>query len=85
MPFVKDNVQKHLCLFLDVKINFLEHIKKIKKPNKGINVLSFIKDADREKVHSKKTKTFLESMNMDIWVDGTSNQLFVRGSRTKTK
>ena len=85
MPFVKDNVQKHLCLFLDVKINFLEHIQKIKKPNKGINVLSFIKDADREKVHSNKTKAFLESMNMDIWVDGTSNQLFVRGSRTKTK
>ena len=35
MPFVKGNVQKYLCLLLDVKLNFLEHIiKKIKKANK---------------------------------------------------
>ena len=40
MPIAKENIQKHWSLFLDVKLNFLEHINdKIKKENKGINVI----------------------------------------------
>ena len=39
MPIAKENVQKHLGLFLDGKLNFLRHIyEKIKKINKVINV-----------------------------------------------
>ena len=40
MPIVKENVQKYLGLFLDVKLNFLEHINdKIKKANEGISAI----------------------------------------------
>ena len=34
-----------------------------------------LKDTDREKVPSNKTPELTESMNMDIWEAGTSNQL----------
>ena len=34
----------------------------------------------REKVTSNKTPAFTKSMSMFIWVVGTSNQLFIRGS-----
>ena len=36
-----------------------------------------IKDTYREKALSKKTPALTKSMNIDIWVVGTSNQLFV--------
>ena len=39
-----------------------------------------LKDTHREKAASNKTPTLSTSMNMDIWVLGTSNQLFMRGS-----
>ena len=39
----------------------------------------------RKKAPSNKTQALSESMNMDIRVVGTSNQLFVTGSYTKTK
>ena len=42
-------------------------------------------DSHREKVPSNKTPTFTKSTNMGIWVVGTSNQLFIRGSLTETK
>ena len=32
----------------------------------------------REKIHSNETPVLMNSMNMDIWVVGTSNQLFKR-------
>ena len=38
------------------------------------------KDTHREKALSNKTTAFTTSMNMDIWVVGTSHQLFIRGS-----
>ena len=38
----------------------------------------------RKKAPSNKTQALSESMNMDIRVVGTSNQLFVTGSYTKT-
>ena len=43
------------------------------------------KDTNREKAPSQKTPALLESMNMDIWVVGTSNELFIAGSSTDTK
>ena len=38
------------------------------------------KDTHREKVPSNKTPALTKSTNMGIWVVGTSNQLFIRGS-----
>ena len=37
------------------------------------------KDAHRAKAHSKKTPALTKSMNMDIWVIGTLNQLVIKG------
>ena len=40
----------------------------------------------REKALSKKPPALTKSTNIDIWVAGTSNHLFViRGSSTETK
>ena len=39
-----------------------------------------LKDTNMEKTPSNKTSALTKSTNMDIWVVGTSNQLFVRGS-----
>ena len=39
-----------------------------------------IKDTHREKASSNKTPALTKSRNMGIWVVGTSNQLFIRGS-----
>ena len=44
-----------------------------------------IKDTHREKVPWNKTEALTESMNMDIWVVGTLNQLFIGGSQTEIK
>ena len=41
---------------------------------------SAFKDTHTEKALSNKTPALTKSMNMAIWVAGTSNQLFVRGS-----
>ena len=37
-------------------------------------------DTHREKGPSDKTPALTESTNMGIWVVGTTNQLFIRGS-----
>ena len=39
-----------------------------------------LKDTLWEKAASNKTPALTKSANMDIWVVGTSNQLFMRGS-----
>ena len=39
-----------------------------------------INDTHKEKAPSNKTSALLKSMNMNIWVVGTSNQLFIQGS-----
>ena len=49
------------------------------------NPTSYLKDTYREKEHSNKTSGLTKSMNMDIWVVGTSSQFFVRSSYTETK
>ena len=41
----------------------------------GYSRISF-KDVHREKAPSNKTPVLSGSLNMDIWVDGTSNQLY---------
>ena len=57
------------------------HIR-IEIVSNGCSRISF-KDAHREKAPSNKTPALSESMNMDIWVVGTTNQLFVTGSYTE--
>ena len=42
-----------------------------------------MKDTHMEKAPLNKTQTLPKSMNMDIWVVGTLNQPFIRGSCTK--
>ena len=39
-----------------------------------------VKDTHREKTILNETPALTNSMNMDIWVVGTLNQLFIRGS-----
>ena len=39
-----------------------------------------VKDTHREKAPSNETPALTKSMNMDIWVVGTLNQLLIRGS-----
>ena len=39
-----------------------------------------LKDTHREKALSNKTPALTKSRHMGIWVVGTSNQLFIRGS-----
>ena len=47
--------------------------------------LKFIKDTHREKAPSNKTLALTKITNIDIWVVGILNQLFIRGSLTETK
>ena len=47
--------------------------------------LNKIKDTHREKAASNKTPVRTKNMNMDIWIVGTSNQHFRRGSYSETK
>ena len=41
---------------------------------------NLITDTHREKAPSFKAQVLTGSVNMDIWVVGTLNQLFIRGS-----
>ena len=52
------------------------------KPNQRIDkhLLAMFKDTHREKTTSNKTPAQTKGTNMDIWVVGTSNQLFKKGS-----
>ena len=46
---------------------------------------STIKDTHWQKAPSNKTPALTKSMDMDIWVVRTSNQLFLRDSQAETK
>ena len=48
-------------------------------------VVKILKDTHRVKAPSNKTPEITKSINMDIWVVGTSNQLIIKGSYTETK
>ena len=52
------------------------------KPNQriGKHLLAMFKDTHRGKTTSNKTPAQTKSTNMGIWVVGTSNQLFKKGS-----
>ena len=40
VPVIRENIQKHLGLFLDSKLNFFDHInEKNKKATKGVSVI----------------------------------------------
>ena len=44
-----------------------------------------LNDTQREKAPLNKSPALSKSMNVDIWVFGTSAQLFITGSYTETK
>ena len=56
----------------------------IKIVSNSCSRISF-KDTHRKKAPSNKTPALLESMNIGIWVVGTSNQLLITGPYTETK
>ena len=43
-------------------------------------LIKLLKDTHIEKAPSSKTPPLPKSMKMDIWLVGTSSQLFIRGS-----
>ena len=52
----------------------------------AVKICFSVQDTHRKKTLSNETPVLTKSMNTDIWVVGTSNQLFViRGSSTETK
>ena len=48
-------------------------------------ISNLLKDTHRKKAPSNKTPMILKGINVNIWVVGTSNQLFIRGSETEAK
>ena len=53
--------------------------------NGGSKGLFLCSGTHREKTRSNEISVLRDSMNMAIWVAGTANQLFIRGSLTETK
>ena len=51
------------------------YVKYVKASSKFV-----FKDTQREKAPSNKTAALTKSTNMSIWVVGTSNEFFTRGS-----
>ena len=47
--------------------------------------LEALKDTRMEKAPSNETPALTKSVSMVIWVAGTSNDLFIRGSYTEAK
>ena len=60
-------------------VNFGKFLRAPFLQNNSGWLLLNIKDTHREKAPSNKTPALTESMNMDNWVVGTSNQLFKTG------
>ena len=67
-----------MCTFIHTALMFGAYIV-LNIPYFGRIQIDF-KDTHREKTPQSKTPTLLTSMNKDIWVVGTSNQLYTRGS-----
>ena len=61
-------------------ILFLKYFSLLKMLAYYFQLNHFLKDTQKEKVPSNKTPAITKSMNMDILVVGTSNQLFARNS-----
>ena len=49
----------------------------------AIYVLKIFKDTQKENIPSKKTQALTKSTNMDIWLIGILNLLFIRGFKFK--
>ena len=58
----------------------LEVNNKQRQWNLSTNLPGSLKDTHSEKSLLNKTPARTKRMNMNIWVVGTSNQLFIRGS-----
>ena len=68
---------------IDSKTEALFTLQNIKSHNESIVFFKKnqkIKDPHREKALPNKTPALTKNTNMDIWVVGTANQLFIRGS-----
>ena len=62
-------------------VNIRENINKIRTVIQTLFLVTkLLKDTHSEKAPSNETPAFTKSTNMGIWVVGTSNQLFIRGS-----
>ena len=44
-----------------------------------MNIFYSFKDTRRQKAPLNKTLALTKNMNMNVWVVGTSNQLFIKG------
>ena len=61
-------------------------VKVKKRPPGGVLLKTvFFRILTRKKAPSKKTQAYAKSMNTNTVLVGTSNQLFIIGSQTKTK
>ena len=54
-------------------------------PHNFLLILSELKDTDRGNLSQNKTNVLAKSINIDILVVGTSNELFDRGSYTQLR
>ena len=70
------------CDVINFEINLIKPFFNLTKgQDKNLNILRTkraFKDTHREKAPPNKTPTLSKSMNMDMSVVGTSNQLFIR-------
>ena len=69
-----------MLLSISEKTKNLTNFSSIKPLIYCVEIEMLAKDTHREKAPSNKTRTVSKSMNMDIWVVGTSNQLLIQGS-----
>ena len=50
-----------------------------------VSLRYLLKDTPRENAPSIKTLALTKSMNMEIWLAGLSNQIFIKRTYTETK
>ena len=50
-----------------------------------MKLIKTLRNTQREKTPSNKAPALTKNVNMDMWLVGSSNQVFVRGSYTETK
>ena len=72
----------HITVFSKIYIVTIKKkiIKKKSTKEREKRSLKILKDTHREKAPTYKIPVLKKSMNMDIWVVGTSKQLFKKGS-----
>ena len=73
------NACKFRCLVQHIyRITFLNNLKNTDPVKQCI--LNLFKNIHREKAPSNKSPALTKNTNVGIWIVGTSNQLFIRGS-----